>query len=104
MVGGKVLPAREVAEEKSEDCSRGIGSTREVPPEDGVHAVHTETRSLANKGQTGGDVCYRLPQMEESESDKFLDHISQHLKPKLPKSETKITVSRLVTHGSTCLL
>lgn len=45
-------------------------------------------------------MCYRLSQMEESESDKFLDHISQYLKPQ----DTSITVSRLVTHRSTCLL
>lgn len=62
--------------------------------------MHTETYRLENKGRIGGDICYRLSQMEESESDKFLDHISQYLKPQ----DTSITVSRLVTRRSTCLL
>lgn len=48
----------------------------------------------------GGDICYRLSQVEAGESDKFLDHITQYLKPR----GTSITVSRLVTHRSTCLL
>ena len=38
--------------------------------------------------------------MEESESDKFLDHISQYLK----LQDTSNTLSVLVSHTSTCLL
>lgn len=55
---------------------------------------------LENKGRIGGDICYRLSQMEESESDKYLDLISQYLKPQ----DTSITISGCMTYGSTCLL
>lgn len=48
----------------------------------------------------GVDICYRLSQMEESKSDKFLDCISHCLKPQ----DTSITISVLVSHIPTCLL
>lgn len=55
---------------------------------------------LESKKHIVVDICCRLSQMEESESDKFLDHISQHLK----LQDTSITLSVLVSHTSTCLL
>ena len=85
---------------KREDRSRSIGSSREIQRGGGDHAARAETYRLENKGRIGGDICYRLSQMEQSESDKFLDHISPYLKPQ----DTSITISELVTQRSTCLL
>lgn len=58
------------------------GLTAEVQAVLGRYSVEMERyKGWKIKYKIGGDICCRLSQMEAGESDKFLDHIKEYLKP-----------------------